>query len=683
MKRPSFSQCVPVEQAPVAMAQTLSELPAISRRAFLKCAGVSGGGLALAFYVGDLDQAQAGQASSAFQPNAFVQISTDGSILIYSRTPEIGQGIKTAAAMIIAEELDADWQQVRVVQAPVNPTLYGNQSAGGSNSIPLSWDQLRPAGAMARAMLVSAAARAWHVAESECRTNNSTVICTDGRTQSYAALVTRAAALPVPDSKSLRFKQRSEYQLLGKRMAGVDNISIVTGQPLFGIDTVLPNMLYAVYEKCPASGGRVLSANLDAIKRLPGVRDAFVVEGLQLAIQVLPGIPLKVQSGVAIIAASTWEAFNARRQLEVIWDEESASKDSWDGFVAQAGQLAKVKGTETLHDVGNVDQAFGSASHPVEAFYSYPFAAHATLEPQNCTAWYRNGNIEVWAPSQLPSGCLKDLAELLAIPIQRVTVHQTRVGGGFGRRLFNDYVYEAALIAKEFAKRSDAPIKLTWNREDDTANDLFRPGGFHAFKGAVDKQGKVSAWQHHFISFTTNGSKPVTSGDLGPDELVVPCELLPNVRITQSLLKSATPTGPLRGPRSNAVAFATQCFLHELAVAGGRDHVEFLLELLGQPRWLEPGNMRVLNTARAAAVIKLVAEQAGWGKRLPKGRGLGLAFHFSHSGHVAEVADVSVDSNNKLTLHQVTVAADVGQIVNLSGAEAQVEGSVIDGFSVM
>jgi isoquinoline 1-oxidoreductase beta subunit len=256
-------------------------------------------------------------------------------------------------------------------------------------------------------------------------------------------------------------------------------------------------------------------------------------------------------------------------------------------------------------------------------------------------------------------------------------VHQTRVGGGFGRRLMNDYMCQAALIAK----RVNAPVKLTWTREQDLAHDFYRAAGFHSFKAGIDHQGKLVAWQDHFITLSADGERPSSGADMPADEF--PGQLLPNFRLTQTLLKSDTPCGPLRAPRSNAIAFAVQCFMHELAVAAKRDHVEFLLEVFGESRWITPGNIRALNTARAAAVVKLVAEKSEWNKPLPKGRGRGLAFHFSHAGHIAEVAEVSVDRNRKVTVHRVTVASDVGPVINMSGARAQVEGAVIDGLSMM
>ena len=638
----------------------------MDRRAFLKVIGLAGGGLVLAFHVGERNSAHA-NGKSSFAPNAFLKISPDGSILIYSKGPEIGQGIKTAFPLIIAEELDADWAHVRVEQAPINPAVYGRQSAGGSRSIPMSWDQLRRAGASARVMLITAAAKQWDVDPSECRTERSVVVHdASKRRLTYGELADQAATVPVPNENTLRLKERSEYKLLGTRVTGVDNLAIVTGKPLFGIDQVLPNMRYAAFEKCPAVGGKVRSANLEEIKKLPGVLDAFVVEGTGKVNEVMPG--------VAIVASSTWSAFAAKRALKIDWDESSASKDSWSKAVSDAARLAKQDGPESLRATGDLDKALGE-SKVVEGFYSYPFISHAPMEPQNCTAWFHDGAIELWAPSQTPEAGLTAVAAVLGLPAEKVTVHQIRAGGGFGRRLINDYMCEAAVIAK----RAGVPVKLTWTREDDMQHDFYRVGGFHSFKGGVDKSGKLVAWSDHFITFTNDGEKPTSGGDLNPEEF--PAQLLPHVRLTQTKFPLKTPTGPWRAPRSCSIAFAVQSFISECAVAASRDHLEFLLEIMGEPRWLQEGNEYALNTGRAASVIKLAAEKAGWGKSLPKGRGLGLAFHFSHAGHFAQVAEVSVDANKRLIVHKVTVAGDIGPIINMSGAENQVEGCVIDGLS--
>jgi len=635
----------------------------LDRRTFLKLTGMAGGGLLLGFQVSDTRAATG--ITADFVPNAFLRISPRGQILIYSKGPEIGQGIKTAFPLIIAEELDAKWSDVVVEQAPVNPAVYGRQSAGGSRSIPDSWDQLRQAGAVARSMLIGAAASAWKVPAAECTARDSAV-WHGKRSLEYGALAAKAAAQPVPDPATVKLKQRSEYRLLGKSYTGVDNRKVVTGAPLFGIDQWLPGLKFAVYEKCPATGGKVRGANLDEIKRLPGVRDAFVIEG--------NGKPTEVMPGVAIIADTTWAAFQARKQLRVDWDESGASKDSWKGILGRAAQLGKqATGEKTTISVGDTTAALTSAAKTVDAFYTYPFVAHAPLEPQNCTAWAHDGIVEFWAPTQTADRALQTVAGALGVPVEQIKINQTRVGGGFGRRLMNDYVCEAGAIAQ----RTRAPVKLVWTREQDMAHDFYRPGGFHALAGGLDPSGKLVAWRNHFITFSTDGTNPVSGGNMPEQEF--PAQNLPNYLLTQSMLPLATPCGPWRAPRSCSVAWVIQSFLHELAVAGGRDHRDFLLEIMGQPRLLQGG----LNTGRAAEVIRLATEKAGWGRKLPQGHGLGLAFHFSHAGHFAEVAEVSVDPGKRIRLHRVVVAGDIGPIVNMSGAMNQSEGAVVDGFSTM
>jgi isoquinoline 1-oxidoreductase beta subunit len=572
--------------------------------------------------------------------------------------------------MILAEHLDADWADVRVEQAPINPAVYGRQSAGGSRSTPTGWEPLRRAGAVARAMLVTAAAKQWGVPESELTTEKSTVIhSASGRRAKYGELASKAAELPVPDEKTVKLKHRSEYKLLGTRVGGVDQLKVVTGQPLYGIDQRQPGMLFATYTKSPATGGKVVKANLDEIKTMPGVRDAFVVEGNGRVNELMPG--------VAIVASSTWAAFKAQKALQVTWDESSASKDSWTKANTDAKAIAQKEPASVLKQGGDVHAAFKGAAKTLDAFYAYPYLSHAPLEPQNCTALYKDGAIEFWAPTQAPDRALDQLAELLSIDKSKVLIHQVRAGGGFGRRLSNDYMCEVAAITK----RMGVPIKLQWTREDDMAHDFYRPGGFHQMKGAVDAKGRLAAWSDHFITFTADGKNPTASGNMEVDAF--PASTCKDFAVSQTMMPGLTPTGPWRAPRTNAIAWVIQSFLHELSTAAGRDHVEFLLETMGEPRWLEPKDEGALNTGRAIAVIKLAAEKAGWGKPLPQGHVQGASFFFSHAAHVAEVAEISVDSNKKVTVHKVTVAADVGPIMNLSGAETQVQGSVIDGLSTM
>jgi isoquinoline 1-oxidoreductase subunit beta len=656
--------------------ERFEEATTFSRRNFIKVTGLAGGGLVLALSLGTTTRNALAQAAPAtFSANPYVQIKPDGTIILFAKNPEVGQGVKTSLPMIVAEELDADWQQVRVEQSVIDAKLYGPQVAGGSTSTPTNWDNLRRAGATARAMLVSAAAKTWNVPESEITTANSVVFHrASNRTASYGELASLAATLPVPDAASVPLKTRAEYRLLGKRVTGVDNEKIVTGQPLFGIDQRVPGMVYAAYAKAPKIGARVVSANLDEIKKLPGVKDAFVVGHQGDPINFAPA-GAAVLSGVAIVANSTWAALQAKKQLKIVWDESDASNDSWTGAMAEAKKVAAGAAGQTLGEGGDVEAAFKEGK-TIEAMYTYHYVSHADLEPQNCTAWFKGDSIEIWAPTQTPQAAVDGVAALLGLPKEKVTLHQLRGGGGFGRRLANDSVCEVAAVSKQ---AGGIPVKVQWTREDDMGFDYFRPGGFHSLKAAVDKSGKLSAWQDHFITFTRDGAGPVSGGNLAATEF--PAQVVANNKMLQSMIASKIPTGPWRAPGSSAIAFAVQSFLHECAVAANRDYRDFLLEVMGEPRYSIDGNQRSLHTGRAANVIKFVTEKAGWGREMPKGRALGLAFHYSHLGHFAEVADVSVDANKKIKVHKIWVAADIGQIVNLSGAENQCQGSVVDALS--
>ena len=667
----------------------IAQVRRLDRRTFLRLTGLVGGGLILGAGLSAVPRsgvaaaaqsaaapsaAGAGPAEGAFSPAAFVRIDADG-ILIYAPNPEIGQGVKTALPMIVAEEMDAAWADVRVEQSPID-ARFGRQFAGGSLSVSMMWEPLRRAGATARTMLVAAAAARWRVSVGECTTADSAVLhAATQRRLSYRELAAAAARLPVPPTEALVLKTPAAFRLLGTRVSGVDNGALVRGQPLFGIDQQLPGMLYATYVKCPATGGKVGHANLDELRGLPGIRDAFVLPGNGDATELMPG--------VAIVGRDTWSVFSARRRLQVTWDESGAAKDSWQAAQLQARKLAGTRGKDTIADTGDVDGAFATATHTVEGFYSYGFVSHAQLEPQNCTAWYRPATdqggerIELWAPSQTPQRGIVNVAHVLGLKESQVVVHQTRVGAGFGRRLLNDYMCEAAAIARRVA----GPVKLQWTREDDMAHDFYRAGGFHALKGAVDANGRVSAMQNHFITFSADGAQPVTGGGL--PATVDPGPSIANYRLTRTMLPWATPCGAWRAPGSNVFAFPLQSFLHELSAAAGRDHVAFLLELLGPPRLIDAANPRALNTGRAAGVIRLAAERAGWGKKLPAAHGMGIAFYYSHAGYFAEVVELSVDANKVIKVQQITVAGDVGPIVNLSMAENQCIGAVVDGLSTM
>ncbi len=651
-----------------------SSVQSPGRRSFMRKSLIGGGGLVLGFYLdasgGALGRVAktSGVPAGEFTPNAFIRVSSRGAVTLISKQPEIGQGIKTSLPMVIAEELEVDWKDVEIVQGDLDPA-YGRQTAGGSTSTPVNYENFRRLGATARAMLVEAAALAWGVPAGECFAERSAVHHRPSRRSlSYGRLAARAAALPVPNTVAL--KDPADFKLLGTRVGGVDNRAIVTGKPLFGSDVRLPGMRYAVYEKCPVFGGRVLSANLDAVKAQPGVRDAFVIEGTAHINGLMPG--------VAIVADSIWAAFSARRQLRVSWDEGKTAGDSWAGFAARANELSRRPGARILRRDGDVAAALAGAAKTVETAYTYPFLSHAPQEPQNCTAAFRNGALELWAPTQNPGSGQEMVTATLGIPKEKIALHITRSGGGFGRRLSGDFILEAAAIAM----RTPAPVQLLWSREDDLRHDHYRPGGFHFLRGGLDRGGRLIAWHDHFVTFA-NAGRPGSGAALSGDEF--PGRWVEHCLLEQTALDCGIPMGPWRAPGSNAFAWVIQSFIDELAHAGGRDPLEFRLELLGS-RDEVPGGPGTLsyNVARMRNVVKAAAEKSGWGQALPRGRGRGLAFHFSHRGYVAEVAEVTVTNAGRLSVDRVVVVSDIGaQIVNLSGAENQVQGAVLDGLGAM
>lgn len=650
----------------------MSTTSGIDRRQFLRVTTLAGGGLLLGAWLdfgrdGVLEAAERPLAPGDFAPNAFIRIAPSGAVTIMAKNPEIGQGIKTMLPMLIAEELDVDFSAITIEQAMSDPAKYGSQVAGGSTATPVNWEPLRRAGAAGRQLLVTAAAQAWSVPAAECTTASGVVYHrASNRSAPYGSLVAAAAALPVPELASVTLKNPKDFRIIGKAISGVDNDKVVTGKPLFGIDVTVPGMRYAVYEKCRVFGGRAVSANLDEILALPGVRNAFIVEGGT----VLSGL----LSGVAIVADSWWAAKSARSKLKVTWDEGATAQQSTVSFAAKAKELFAAAPQRSLRNDGDVAAAFTAAAKTVEATYEYPFLAHATLEPQNCTAHFKDNAIEIWAPTQNPQSGRVLVAKTLNIAEKDVAIHITRSGGGFGRRLNNDYMVEAAMISK----LAGAPVKVLWTREDDIQHDFYRPAGFHKLKGAVDAAGKLTAWQNHFVSFSNNGTDFVASAGLDGAEF--PAMSIPNFSVGVSTMPLGVPTGFLRAPGSNALSYVMQSFIDELAHAAKTDPVQFRLALLAAMPAESPRG--VLIPSRMKGVLELVAEKCGWGTRkLPKGTGMGVAFHFSHRGYFAEVVEATVTRAGKLTVNKVWVAGDVGsQIINPSGAINQVQGSVIDGI---
>ena len=660
--------------------QTGDAATTLSRRTFLSVSAAAGGGLMLSFALPGFGKSDPAIEKSAAALNMYVRIGKDGIVTIVSKNPEIGQGIRTMLPMLIAEELDVDWQNVRTQQADFDPK-YGPQFAGGSFATPMNWDPMRRVGAAGRQLLIAAAAATWGVPASECETSLGTVKHKSGKTLPYGLLAAKAASLPAPDMKTLVLKDPKTFHIIGKATGGVDSPKIVAGEPIFGIDVSVPGMLYAVYEKSPVFGSKIVSANVDAIKSLPGVRHAFIVKGSEP--NGLPdGIALGLLEGVAIVADTWWQASKAREKLKVEWASNPISNQNSASFAKQAAALSKQAPAKKIRSDGDVNTALAGATKVVEAEYFYPFLAHAPLEPQNCTAQVRDGKVEIWAPTQNPGAGRTLVAKTLGVAEGDVTIHLIRCGGGFGRRLSNDYMVEAAMIAN----LANAPVKLVWNRQDDMRHDMYRPAGFHYFKAGLDAQGKIVGFRDHFVTFG-DGDKVANSADMGENE--VPARFVGNLEYGVSTIPLGIPTGPLRAPGSNALAFAFESFIDELAHAAGKDPLQFRLDMFGEARVLPPPpGLRFgmpapsFDVGRVRGVLELAAEKSGWGKRkLPKGTGMGIAFYFSHLGYFAEVVQATVSPAGHVKVDKVWVAGDVGgQIINPFGAENQAQGSAIDGI---
>jgi isoquinoline 1-oxidoreductase subunit beta len=617
-----------------------------NRRDFLKTSILGAGGLVLGFnwfgqeaLAAEVVASEAG--SAAF--NAFLSIQTDGIVTIYSPNPEIGQGIKTAFPIIVAEELDVDWANVKVLQAPLDTQKFQRQVAGGSGSIPHSWQRLRTAGATARQMLVEAAAKKWGVPTSECSTNQSFVIHTSGKKLSYGELATEAAKLTPPTD--VKLKDKKDFKLIGSTVKGVDNHDILTGKPLFGIDFHREGMLISMIQRPPAFGLKLKSFDASAAKALPGIVDVF-----------------SFKDKVAVVGKSTWEVKKARDLVKIEW-EKAATLESSDDHNRIFKELLDGK-NEVRRKDGDIEMAFKNAAKIVEAEYQCPFLPHNPMEPMNFFAHVREDGVELVGPTQTPQNAQNQTAKLLNIPAEKVTVELTRMGGGFGRRLGTDYVLEAV----EVSSKMKAPIKVIWTREDDMSGGSYRPAVRYRFRAALDKQGNM-------IGYSLRGAGINAGNPTRQDNF--PAGAVPNLLIDSSEHKSAITTGPWRAPITNFLAFAEQSFIDEVATAAGKDAVQFRLDLLEKAKTSPAGEVKY-SIDRMKSVIELAAEKSGWGKK-KKGVSLGFSVYFSHASYVAQVAEV-VMKKGKPILQKVYAAVDCGVVVNQSGARNQVMGGIVDGI---
>jgi isoquinoline 1-oxidoreductase beta subunit len=650
----------------------------VTRREFLTVGLTALGGLVIGTR---LEARAATRGVDPFVPNAFLRVEPTGEVVVIVSRPEMGQGSRTAIAMLVAEELEAEWEHVRVEQADLDEQRYGPQYAGGSAVVRTSWTPLRRAGAAARMMLVRAAADRWSVDPSQCVAERGRVRhSASRRIASYASLVASAAKLTAPTEIPL--KPRREFRIIGTSRRGVDVPAIVTGRMTYGIDVRLPGMLFASIERSPVFGGRVARLDDSAARAVPGVRAVFPVDADALP-EFEENSP-KMPNGVAVLADTTWAAMQGRRALVIEWDARGGEVESTAAMRARAEELAAAAPRVVRRDDGHFDDAFAAATTRLEAVYEVPLLAHAPMEPMNCTAQLSGSRLEIWAGTQNPQGARNAAALVTGVAPNDVIVHVVRMGGGFGRRFYADFVAEAAYLAKA----SGRPVQVVWSREDDIRHGFYRPAGYHLMRAGLDADARLVAWSQHLVNASRghflrwspgiNQKELVDPGELEPYDL--PASVVPNARIAYTAIQSRIPRGQWRAVEPSATVFVTQSMLDELAHAASRDPLAFQLALLEPARQL-PFYDGHYDTGRLAAVFRLAAERGDWGKPLAARRGRGIAGSYSNGAYVAHVADVEVSPNGDVHVRRVVTAADCGLVVNPSGAAAQVEGGVIFGLS--
>ena len=624
----------------------------LSRREFVGAGIAAGAGLVIGFYLPHGN----GSRKESFSPNAYLRIAPDNRVTIVVARSEMGQGIRTALPMILAEELEADWKQIEIEQAGAS-TLFGDQTTGGSASIRTTWDPMRKAGAIAREMLISAAALTWSVPRSACVAESGHIKhAASNRSLTFGELVDKAATLPIPSDVTL--KQSKDYKIVGQRLARVDSPAKVKGEAVFGIDLRIPGMNYAVLSRCPVIGGKASGFDDKESKKISGVSYVGKIG----------------DSAVAVVADSVWSAMEGRRVLNVTWDEGQNKDLNTAGVMAGLKQVASKKGVN-LYSAG--EPAKVSGRH-ISTEYSLPFMAHAPMEPGNCTAHFEGTRCELWAPTQVPQDCRDSVATAIGLDPDQVKVNVTLMGGGFGRRLEHDYAVEAALVSKAI----NGPVKVLWTRDDDMRSSTYRPASLHQLSATLDGSGLPVGLTHRIIAPSISGQKgqPVPNGvdpDL-PDE-AGPVYGIPNYLIEYVQTETPVPLGWMRSVYALQAAFALESFIDELAVAAGKDPLKYRLQLLARDQDLTYFTT-IWHTTRMRGVLQLAAEKAGWDKPLPAGRYRGVACFGCFASYMAEVVEITME-NDQPRVHRVVAAVDCGQVVNPSILEQQIQGGIVYGLS--
>lgn len=656
------------------------------RRQFLQLSSTSTAALLLSFHLPSRASSRflsRDATASSFAPNAFLEITSSGDVTIWCPRSEMGQGVRTSLPMIVAEEFCCDWRHISVRQADL-AAKFGEQLTGGSLSVRTRYDDLRRAGAAAREMLVAAAAAQWGAPASECRVRESAVVHTPSqRKLPFTQLIAAASALQPPKDPPL--KPVTEFTIIGKSTRRTDAPAKVNGSAKFGIDTRVPGMLVASIERCPVYGGKPGSFNGLQVQSLPGVHAVLEIPAVHLTHQFGdpsgPGSRNYTCSGVAVVADSTWAAMQARKKLQIQWAETHSDAETTASLRQKMIDLTSQPAPVIRND-GDFAAAHAAAAKRIEASYEVPFLAHATMEPVNCTAHVTGDSCELWAPTQIPGAAADAVAAALNIPRDHIQVHVTFIGGGFGRRLIQDYAVEAALLSRELK----APVQVMWTREDDIRHDFYRPAAHHFLKAGLDEKGNLVSWLHRGSSpsieafYGGTGLSPQQAAQV--DSLDFPGAFAPNFRLEFAVAESAMPLGYWRSVDASGNQFVLSGFFDEAAHAAGRDPVEFLLATLGPPRKLDLGDRGKIDVARRRRVIELAAEKSGWGKPLPAGTGRGIGVCFGWGTCVAQVAEVSCDLKSAaVRVHGVVCAVDCGLAINPLGVEAQMQSAINFGLA--
>jgi isoquinoline 1-oxidoreductase beta subunit len=640
----------------------------VSRRGFLRASGIAATGLVLG-----VRGVARGEGAGETALNAFVEIGADDLVTIHVSRSEMGQGVTAALPMLVSEELEVDWTQVRTRQADLDPR-YGSQNTFGDLSVRESWEPLRRAGAAARTMLVAAAAARWGVAAAECRAERGAVHhAATGLRARYGELAAAAARLPVPAEVPL--KPPSEFRLIGRSLARPDLEAVVTGKTVYGIDVIREGMLFAVVRRAPVFGASVESVDDRAALAVPGVRAVVRVPADRASRQ--------PWDGVAVVAESTWAAIKGRDALDVRYRNPAGPLESSDAYARRLGEALDAAGHVTRRE-GDVERAFAGAARTLEATYEFPFLAHATMEPPACVAHSLADGCEVWAPTQTPERVAMFVSSYLGCPRERVRVHVSALGGGFGRKTYNDYVLEAAWVSRAVK----APVRLMMTRDDDLRHDFYRPAQRHRLRAALDARGRLLGWHHRVAGAAVsayvrgdwqNGYAFEETGGA----FDVPYRI-PNVLVEFTHVDTLVPRGVWRSVSHSATNFAVQTFLDEVAQAAGSDPVALRRELIGEPRRIPyppPDDAFFVDSGRTLRVLEAAARAAGWGAPLAAGRARGVAVLDGGGAGVAQVAEVSLDPDTGLRVHRVVCAIECGIAVNPDGVRAQVEGGVAFGLS--